>query len=149
MIMKLRINSFTILFLGQIYSLRSCGNWYLCIRWLYNYNQLAMLAEMQHLVMSSTNVRNIRLQRFRSTSALLLIGSTIRKFSMGSALWVLEVLCCLYWRISYLIDHSMFWWMDVAVNWSTLCQECRRTVFWARCCSFSTPRNFFPFWRTS
>ena len=23
----------------------------------------------------------------------------------------------------------MFWWMDVAVNWSTLCQECRRAVF--------------------
>ena len=25
----------------------------------------------------------------------------------------------------------MFWWMDVSVNWSTLCQECRRAVFWA------------------
>ena len=58
----------------------------------------------------------------RSTSALLLIGSTIREFSISSALWVLEVLCCLYWHSSYLIDHtSMFWWMDVAVNWSTLC----------------------------
>ena len=22
----------------------------------------------------------------------------------------------------------MFWWMDVAVNWSMLCQECRRAV---------------------
>ena len=32
----------------------------------------------------------------RSTSALLLIGLTIREFSVGSALWVLEVLCCLY-----------------------------------------------------
>ena len=32
----------------------------------------------------------------RSTSALLLIGSTIREFSIGSALWVSEVLCCLY-----------------------------------------------------
>ena len=37
--------------------------------------------------------------------------------------------------------------MDDAVNWSTLCQECRRAVFCARCCSFCTPRNFFPFWR--
>ena len=37
----------------------------------------------------------------------------------------------------------MFWWMDVAANWSTLCQECRRAVFWARCCSFCTHRNFF------
>ena len=32
----------------------------------------------------------------RSTSALLLIGSIIREFSIGSALWVSEVLCCLY-----------------------------------------------------
>ena len=32
----------------------------------------------------------------RSTSALRLIGSTIREFSIGSALWVSEVLCCLY-----------------------------------------------------
>ena len=31
--------------------------------------------------------------------------------------------------------------MDVAVNWSTLCQECRRAVFWARYCSFCTPRT--------
>ena len=38
---------------------------------------------------------------------------------------------------------------DVAVNWSTLCQECRRAMFWARCCSFCTPLNFFPFWRIS
>ena len=85
----------------------------------------------------------------RSTSALLLIGSTIREFSIGSALWVSEVLCCLYRRSSYLIDHSLFWWMDVAVNWSTLRQECRRAVFWARCFSFCTPQNFFPFWRIS
>ena len=32
----------------------------------------------------------------RSTSALLLIGSTISELSISSALWVLEVLCCLY-----------------------------------------------------
>ena len=32
----------------------------------------------------------------RSTSALLLIGSTIREFSISSALWVLEALCCMY-----------------------------------------------------
>ena len=25
----------------------------------------------------------------------------------------------------------MFRWMDVAVNWSMLCQECHRAVFWA------------------
>ena len=73
----------------------------------------------------------------------------IREFSIGLALWVSEVLCCLYWRSSYLINHILFWWMDVAVNWSMLCQECRRAVFWARCCSFCTSRNFFPFWRIS
>ena len=28
-----------------------------------------------------------------------------------------------------------------------LCQECRREVFWAHCCSSYTPRSFFPFWR--
>ena len=39
--------------------------------------------------------------------------------------------------------------MDVAVNWSMLCQECRRAVFWAPCCSFCTPRYFFIFWRIS
>ena len=32
----------------------------------------------------------------RSTSALLLIESTIREFSIGLALWVLEALYCLY-----------------------------------------------------
>ena len=85
----------------------------------------------------------------RSTSALLLIGSTIREFSIGSALWVSVVLCCLSSRSSYLIDHSLFWWIDVAVNWLTLYQECRRAVFWARCCSLCTSRNFFPFWRIS
>ena len=31
----------------------------------------------------------------------------------------------------------------------TLCQECRRAVFGSRCCSFCTPRNFFPFRRLS
>ena len=85
----------------------------------------------------------------RSTSALLSIGLTIREFSISSALWVLEVLCCLYWRSSHLIDHNMFWWMDVAVNSSTLCQECRRAVFWARCCSFCTRWILFLFWRIS
>ena len=43
----------------------------------------------------------------------------------------------------------MFWWMDVAGNWSTFCQERHRAVFWARGCSFCTPQNFFPFWRIS
>ena len=43
-----------------------------------------------------------------------------------------------------LVDGCMFW-----SNWSTLCQEWRRAVFWARCCSFCKPQNLFPFWRIS
>ena len=41
----------------------------------------------------------------------------------------------------------MFWWMDVAVNWSTFCQECRRAVFWplvvpsVHLGTFSIPEN--------
>ena len=91
----------------------------------------------------------VRLGRFMKHRGVLLVGSTIREFSISSALWVLEVLCCQYLRSSYLIHHSIFWWIYVAVNWSTLCQECRRAVFLASCCSFCTPRNFFPFFRIS
>ena len=34
-------------------------------------------------------------------------------------------------------------WMVVGVNWLMLFKKCRRAVFWARYCSFSTPRSFF------
>ena len=37
--------------------------------------------------------------------------------------------------------------MVVGVNWITLCQECRRAVFWAHYCSSCTLRSFFPFWK--
>ena len=74
-------------------------------------------------------------------------GILYRLSSVGIGGSVLSVQ--LYWRSSFLIDHSMFCWMDVAVNWSMLCQECCRAVFCGRCCSFWTPRNFFPFWRIS
>ena len=60
------------------------------------------------------------------TSAQPLIGLTIEVFSISSALWVLEVLCCLYWHSSYLIDHSTFWWTVVGVSWSTCYQECQK-----------------------
>ena len=33
--------------------------------------------------------------------------------------------------------------MVVGVNWLMLFQESRRAVFWARYCSFCTPRSFF------
>ena len=32
--------------------------------------------------------------------------------------------------------------MVIGVNWLTLCQECRRAVFWARYCSSCTLRSF-------
>ena len=35
--------------------------------------------------------------------------------------------------------------MVVEVSWLTMYQECRRAVFWARCCSSFTLRSFFPF----
>ena len=75
--------------------------------------------------------------------------SAIWAFSIRSAVWVLEVLSCLYWHSSYQTDHSKLWWMVVEVNWLTLYQECRRAVFWARYCSSCTRRSFFPFWKIS
>ena len=78
-----------------------------------------------------------------------LIGWTIRSFSMRSALWLLEVLCCLYWHSFYQTDHSTLWWVVVGVNWLTLCQECRRAVFLASYCSFCTFLSFFLFWKIS
>ena len=46
----------------------------------------------------------VRIARFISTQPF--IGSTIREFSVGSALLVLEVLCCLYWNSFYQTDGS-------------------------------------------
>ena len=41
------------------------------------------------------------------------------------------------------------WWMVIGVNWLTLCQECRRVVFYSRYCSSCTLRSFFSFWKIS
>ena len=69
-------------------------------------------------------------------------GTLYRLSSVGIGDSVLSVLT------QFLSNRSQFVLaMDVAVNWSTFCQECLRVVFWARCCSFCAPRNFFPFWR--
>ena len=75
----------------------------------------------------------------------------IKAFCIGSELWVLEVLCCLYWHSFCQTDHraSTLWWMVIGVNWLTLCQECRRAVFWARYCSSCTLRSFFALWKIS
>ena len=83
----------------------------------------------------------------RFISVQPLIGSTIREFSISSSLWVLEVMCCLYRQSLYQTGHSMLWRMVVGENGLTLCQECRRAMFWARYCSSSTPPSFFPFWK--
>ena len=67
--------------------------------------------------------------------------------SIGSALWVFEVLCCLYWHSFCQTDRSMLWWMAVGVNWLMLFQECRRAVFWASYCTFCTFQIIFLFWK--
>ena len=72
-----------------------------------------------------------RLGSCRLISVQNLIGPTIWVFSISSALWVLEVLFCLYLHSFYQTDHRSLWWMVVGVNWLTLYQECRRAVFWA------------------
>ena len=55
-------------------------------------------------------------------------GILYRLSSVGIGGFVLSVLT------QFLSNRSVYvWWMDIAVNWSTLCQECHREVFWARC----------------
>ena len=58
------------------------------------------------------------------------LWSTIRGFSSSSALWDLEVLCFMFCHSFSLIGHSTSWWMVVAENWLTWCQEYPREVFW-------------------
>ena len=53
----------------------------------------------------------------RLISVQPLMGSTIRASSISSALWVLEVLCCLYRHGFYQTNHSTLYWMVVGVNW--------------------------------
>ena len=90
-----------------------------------------------------------RLGSCRLISVQPLIGLTISAFSISFALWVLEVLCSLYWRSFYQTDHSTLWWMGVRVNWLTLCQECLRAVFCVHYCSSCTLLSFCPFWKIS
>ena len=84
---------------------------------------------------------------FGSSSSLPPLISKGR--GLCSALWVLEVLSCLYRHSFYQTDHSKLWWMVVEVNWLTLYQECCRAVFWARYCSSCTLRSCFPFCKIS
>ena len=87
----------------------------------------------------------MKLGSCRLISVQPLIGSTIRAFSINTALEILEVLCCLCWHRFYQADHSTLWWMIVRVKWLMLCQESRRAVFWIRYSSFCTLRRFFKF----
>ena len=70
------------------------------------------------------------------------IGSTIRAFYISSALWALEVLCCLYWYRSYQTDHSTLWWMVVGVLINVISGVPQGSVL-ARYCSSCTFRSFF------
>ena len=91
-----------------------------------------------------------RLGSCRLTSAWSLISSTIKEFSISSALWELGISSTLYWHsFKYQIDHSTLWWMAVGLHCLMLCQECRSAMFWTRFCSFCAPRSCFLFWRIS
>ena len=90
-----------------------------------------------------------RLGSYRLISVQTLIRSTIRGFTISSVLWVLEVRCCLHWHSFYQIDHSMWWWTLVEVNWLTSCQEYRRVLFGAHYSFSCTHRTIFPFWKIS
>ena len=65
-----------------------------------------------------------RLGQGRMISVQFLIGSTIRTFSISSALFLLEVQCCLYCHSFYQTNYSTLWWMVIGVNCLTLYQEC-------------------------
>ena len=73
-------------------------------------------------VQSTSSCRNecsheAMITRFNSPQAF--IGSTIREFSVGSALLVLEVVCCLYWHSFYQTDGSTHCWSTL----DTPCQH--------------------------
>ena len=70
-----------------------------------------------------------RLESWKLTSVQPLIGLTIWVFSISSALWVLEVLSCLYWHSFYQTDHSKLWWMVVEVNWLRCFRSATRQCF--------------------
>ena len=57
-----------------------------------------------------------------------LLGSIHGVFSISSALWVLEVVCCLDWHSFFQTSHGTLWWMVIWVNWLTLCQGCQGSV---------------------
>ena len=71
-------------------------------------------------------------------------------FSIGSALWVLEVLCCLYWHSFCQADHSTLWWMVFGVNWLMLFWSAAELCFGPVIVpSFCTLYSFFPFLKIS
>ena len=119
--------------------------------------ELVHLCFSKHLRMGTARIKDTdtvkkhsqSIKGCRLISVQPLIGLTIWAFSIGSVLWVLEVLCSLYWQSFCQTDHSILWWMVVGVNWLTLFQEYRRGVFWATYSSSCTLQSFFTFWKIS
>ena len=74
----------------------------------------------------------MKLRSCRLISAQSSTGTTIREFCKSSVLWILKILCCLYWHNFDQIDHITLWWTVVGVNWLASCQEFRRVVYWTR-----------------
>ena len=83
-----------------------------------------------------------RLGSYGLISEQPLIGSTFRELCISSVLWVLEILCFLYWYRFYRIDHSTLWWSKLVNVISGVPQG----SVWASYCSFRTLRCFFPSW---
>ena len=61
-----------------------------------------------------------RLGSCRLISPRPLLGSSMDEFSISCALWLFDVLRCLYWHSLHQIDHSTLWWTVFGVNWLTL-----------------------------
>ena len=72
-----------------------------------------------------------------------LIVSIIRAFYLSSAMWVLDVHCCLYWHRFHQTNRGTLWLMVLGVNRLTLYQECRMAVFLARFVLFVHLGAFF------
>ena len=68
-------------------------------------------------------------------------GILYRLSSVGIGVSVLSVLT------QFLSNRSQFVLVDGCRSKLVNVVECPMAVFWARCCSFCMPRNFFPFWR--
>ena len=84
-----------------------------------------------------------RLGSYRLISAPPLIGSTIRKYSISSILWVLQALCCLFFD-TVSINRSQHVMVDSCLSkLVNVASGVPQAVFWARYCSSCIHRSFF------